>query len=103
MNEEKPIVTREAAIDRILEILRSAHERQRGTTRCRWIAARLEYRRANSAWILCNKRGIAMASELIDEGGRLIGSRINVYNLLPDLLDPESTEAYVAKVYSLTP
>lgn len=44
-----------------------------------------------------------MASDLIDDEGRLIGSRINVYNLFPDLLDPQSTEAYIAKVYSLTP
>jgi uncharacterized protein (DUF433 family) len=47
-----------------------------------------------------------MGAELLHDRGRgpeLVGTRITVYNLLPDLLDPEVTEAQVCRIYNLTP
>src|SRR5580658_5807547 len=47
-----------------------------------------------------------MANELIHDRGRgpeLIGTRITVYNLLPEFLDPTVTEAYLCRLYELTP
>jgi uncharacterized protein (DUF433 family) len=47
-----------------------------------------------------------MAAELIHDRGRgpeLVGTRITVYNLLPNFLDPTATEAYICKLYDLTP
>src|SRR5687767_8525254 len=46
-----------------------------------------------------------MTANLIHDRGRgpeLVGTRITVYNLLPDLLDPTATEAYICRVYNLT-
>jgi uncharacterized protein (DUF433 family) len=47
-----------------------------------------------------------MATELIHDRGRgpeLVGTRITVYNLLPNFLDPTATEAYICKLYDLSP
>ena len=47
-----------------------------------------------------------MNSNLIHDRGRgpeVVGTRITVYNLLPDLLDHEMTEAMICRAYSLTP
>lgn len=47
-----------------------------------------------------------MADTLIHDRGRgpeIVGTRITVYNLLPDFLDPATTEAWLCRVYSLTP
>lgn len=47
-----------------------------------------------------------MTTELIHDRGRgpeLIGTRITVYNLLPDFLDPSATESYLCRLYQLTP
>jgi uncharacterized protein (DUF433 family) len=47
-----------------------------------------------------------MASNFIHDRGRgpeIVGTRITVYNLLPDFLDETATEAYICKVYSLSP
>src|SRR4051794_30783356 len=47
-----------------------------------------------------------MAAELIQDRGRgpeIVGTRITVYNLLPDFLDPTVTEAYICRLYELTP
>ncbi len=46
-----------------------------------------------------------MTANLIHDRGcgpELVGTRITVYNLLPDLLDPTATEAYICRAYSLT-
>jgi uncharacterized protein (DUF433 family) len=46
-----------------------------------------------------------MTTNLIHDRGRgpeLVGTRITVYNLLPDLLDPTATEAYICRIYNLT-
>lgn len=47
-----------------------------------------------------------MATELIHDRGRgpeIAGTRITVYNLLESFLDPDVTEAYIGRVYDLTP
>src|ERR1700675_916741 len=47
-----------------------------------------------------------MASDLIQDRGRgpeILGTRITVYNLLSDFLDPTATEASIARIYDLTP
>jgi uncharacterized protein (DUF433 family) len=47
-----------------------------------------------------------MPTDLIHDRGRgpeIAGTRITVYNLLPHFLDPTATEAYLCKVYELTP
>ena len=47
-----------------------------------------------------------MTEELIHDRGRgpeLIGTRMTVYNLLPDFLDPTTTESYLCRLYQLTP
>ncbi|HZW31810.1 MAG TPA: DUF433 domain-containing protein [Isosphaeraceae bacterium] len=47
-----------------------------------------------------------MATNLIHDRGRgpeLVGTRITVYNLLPDFLDPTVTEADICRRYELTP
>src|SRR3954447_928903 len=47
-----------------------------------------------------------MTTELIHNRGRgpeIVGTRITVYNLLPDFLDPTATEAYLCRFYQLTP
>ena len=52
-----------------------------------------------------------MASEVVPDeimtdrgrGPEIIGTRITVYNLLPDFLDPTSTEELVCRLYNLTP
>ena len=47
-----------------------------------------------------------MHPELIHDRGRgpeVVGTRITIYNLLPHFLDPDATEAYVCKLYDLTP
>lgn len=47
-----------------------------------------------------------MATELIHDRGRgpeLVGTRITVYNLLPHFLDPTATEAYICRLYDLSP
>jgi uncharacterized protein (DUF433 family) len=43
-----------------------------------------------------------MATELIHSGPEIIGTRINVYHLLPYFLDPTATEAQIAALYELT-
>jgi uncharacterized protein (DUF433 family) len=48
---------------------------------------------------------MAMATDLIQDRGRgpeIFGTRITVYNLLSDFLDPTATEASIARIYSLT-
>ena len=47
-----------------------------------------------------------MGSDLIHDRGRgpeIAGTRITVYNLLPDFLDPATTEADLCRTYELTP
>jgi uncharacterized protein (DUF433 family) len=47
-----------------------------------------------------------MESNLIHDRGRgpeIVGTRITVYNLLPNFLDPSATEAYICQLYELTP
>jgi uncharacterized protein (DUF433 family) len=47
-----------------------------------------------------------MAAELIQDRGRgpeILGTRITVYNLLADFLDPNATEASICRIYDLTP
>ena len=47
-----------------------------------------------------------MATELIQDRGRgpeILGTRITVYNLLSDFLDPTATEASICRIYDLTP
>lgn len=47
-----------------------------------------------------------MRPELIHDRGRgpeIVGTRITVYNLLPNLLDATASEAYICKLYDLTP
>jgi uncharacterized protein (DUF433 family) len=47
-----------------------------------------------------------MTSDLIHDRGRgpeLVGTRITVYDLLVHFLVPEDTEAYICKLYDLTP
>ena len=46
-----------------------------------------------------------MATDLIHDRGRgpeIVGTRITVYNLLPDLLDETMTEGYLCRLYHLT-
>ncbi len=47
-----------------------------------------------------------MAADLIQDRGRgpeIFGTRITVYNLLSDFLDPTATEASICRFYDLTP
>jgi uncharacterized protein (DUF433 family) len=44
-----------------------------------------------------------MISELINQRGDIIGTRITVYHLLPHFLDPSASEAYLCRLYELTP
>ncbi len=47
-----------------------------------------------------------MTSDLIHDRGRgpeLVGTRITVYDLLVHFLEPDDTEAYICKLYDLTP
>src|ERR1700733_5484396 len=47
-----------------------------------------------------------MATDLIQDRGRgpeIAGTRITVYNLLSDFLDPTATEASICRIYDLTP
>jgi uncharacterized protein (DUF433 family) len=47
-----------------------------------------------------------MTSDLIHDRGRgpeIIGTRITVYNLLLDFLDPTATESDICRLYELTP
>jgi uncharacterized protein (DUF433 family) len=47
-----------------------------------------------------------METALIQDRGRgpeIVGTRITVYNLLADFLDPAATEASIARIYDLTP
>ncbi len=47
-----------------------------------------------------------MESDLIHDRGRgpeIVGTRITVYNLLPNFLDSTATEAYICQLYELTP
>src|ERR1700733_12498176 len=46
-----------------------------------------------------------MATDLIQDRGRgpeIAGTRITVYNLLSDFLDPTATEASICRIYNLT-
>jgi uncharacterized protein (DUF433 family) len=43
------------------------------------------------------------ASHNEDRGHEIIGMRLTVYNLLPDFMDPEMTEAEICRFYELTP
>jgi uncharacterized protein (DUF433 family) len=46
-----------------------------------------------------------MTTDLIHDRGRgpeIVGTRITVYNLLPDFLDPTATEAGICQLYELT-
>ncbi len=44
-----------------------------------------------------------MTSDLISQGGDIIGTRISVFNLLPQFLDASSTESFLCRSYELTP
>src|SRR5580704_8495761 len=47
-----------------------------------------------------------MTTNLIQDRGRgpeIVGTRITVYNLLSDFLDPTATEASICRIYDLTP
>ena len=46
-----------------------------------------------------------MTTDLIRDRGRgpeILGTRITIYNLLPDFLDPTATEADICRLYDLT-
>ena len=48
----------------------------------------------------------AMANNIIHDRGRgpeIVGTRITIYNLLPEFLDPSVTEASLCELYELTP
>src|SRR5438067_9700370 len=52
------------------------------------------------------KRRMHMTTDLIHDRGRgpeIVGTRVTVYNLLPHFLDPTATEAYLCRMYELTP
>jgi uncharacterized protein (DUF433 family) len=47
-----------------------------------------------------------VTTDLIHDRGRgpeIVGTRITVYNLLDYFIDPDVTEAYICRVYDLTP
>src|SRR5882757_8380727 len=47
-----------------------------------------------------------MPIDIIHDRGRgpeIVGTRITVYNLLPEFLDPTVTEQYLCQVYNLSP
>ena len=44
-----------------------------------------------------------MAMDLTNERGDIIGTRITVYDLVPQFLDPTVTETYLCRMYSLLP
>ncbi|MBV9124503.1 MAG: DUF433 domain-containing protein [Planctomycetes bacterium] len=44
-----------------------------------------------------------MASNVIQDRGRIAGTRITVYNLLPSFLDSSVTEEEICRIYELTP
>src|SRR5207253_3515843 len=44
-----------------------------------------------------------MSTDLIDDRGHIVGTRITVYNLLPDFLDPTKIEGLICRLYDLTP
>ncbi len=44
-----------------------------------------------------------MTSDLLSQGGDIIGTRISVYDLLPQFLDATVTEAYLCRLFELTP
>lgn len=47
-----------------------------------------------------------MTTDLIQDRGRgpeIVGTRMTVYNLLSDFLDPTATEASICRIYGLTP
>ena len=44
-----------------------------------------------------------MESDLIHDDGRLVGTRVNVYSLMPYFLDPTLTEAEIARLDGVTP
>jgi uncharacterized protein (DUF433 family) len=45
-----------------------------------------------------------MATDLIrGRGPEILGTRITIYNLLSDFLDPTATEASICRMYDLTP
>ena len=49
-------------------------------------------------------RRTQVAGDLIHDRGRgpeVVGTRITIYNLLPHLLDPTATEAYICQMYEL--
>ena len=49
---------------------------------------------------------MALATDLIGDRGRgpeIVGTRITVYNLLPNFLDPTATEDSICRLYDLTP
>jgi uncharacterized protein (DUF433 family) len=46
-----------------------------------------------------------MSTDLIQDRGRgpeIVGTRVTVYNLLADFLDPNATEASICRIYDLT-
>src|SRR5206468_4699250 len=52
------------------------------------------------------QRRLPMATDLIHDRGRgpeILGTRITVFNLLPHFLDPTATEAYICRLYELSP
>jgi uncharacterized protein (DUF433 family) len=52
------------------------------------------------------ERRMGMASELIHDRGRgpeIVGTRITVYNLLPEFLEPAKTESEICRIYELAP
>jgi len=50
-----------------------------------------------------SERSIAMNSALIHEQGQIAGTRLTVYNLLPQMLDAAWTETAIAQMNGLTP
>ena len=44
-----------------------------------------------------------MDRDLIIDRGRLRGTRITVYNLLPYFLEPDTTEEHISSLYEITP
>ena len=44
-----------------------------------------------------------MAADLIHDRGQLVGTRINVYNLMPYFIDATATEEYICRMTGLSP
>jgi uncharacterized protein (DUF433 family) len=60
----------------------------------------MNVRNNDTAWRM------GMSTDLIHDRGRgaeIVGTRITVFNLLPDFLEPDKTEADICRTYDLVP